>query len=254
MGVQNKRWGSSGSALTLSDQPIHHHTPCSPFEFPPPPRSQTPSPCHDHLTAPLYRAERHRPPKNYPPALPYPAPSIISEGLRPPTPRIFSPELLPIPIEGPSLCCCYYQPFSWPVSLGISLDASVKGGDGGHESRMGSLALAQSVKATLWLPCSLGSSEGSSLLLRCFCPRCFFHNSPTSPLQLLILVGGRFLGFTCSQPSATSLGAEIPSIQILPNLCLLTNPTLLFTYSTRKVGDGGFWAVPWLHQQTVAAF
>lgn len=48
-----------------------------------------------------------------------------------------------------------------------------------------------------------------------FSPRCFFHNTPTSPLHLLILVGGRFVALTCSQPSATSLGTEIPPFKSL---------------------------------------
>lgn len=88
----------------------------------------------------------------------------------------------------------------------------------------------------------------------CFSPRCFFCNSPTSPLHLLIL-GMRELCWAHMLTAINHLsGNSNPIIQISPNLCLMNNATLLFTYFTRKVGDGGFWGVPWLCQQTVAAF
>lgn len=64
------------------------------------------------------------------------------------------------------LLCCNCQPFFRPASLGIGLDASVKGGDGGHRSRVGPLLLAQSVKAVVRLPCLLGSREGSGDCVR----------------------------------------------------------------------------------------
>lgn len=111
----------------------------------------------------------------------------------------------------------------------------------------------------LWLTCMQWSWEGSGhqvrglmLLLSHFF---FLKLSDSSLRPVNLFVEGRFAGppfvHTCSHPSGTLLGREIPALKILSNpkhddVCVLKPLPIIICLSPKESRRWGFLVVPWL--------